>query len=126
MKRTLVQFRSVYNGEHVYLYHTTATPDAARELLVDVLNRVNSLSKEPEFYDTLTNNCTSNIVQHVIASDPTASGSTIARCCPARTPLRLAYDDGLIEHNGSFAETKEKAYVNDLADATRAAKISQK
>jgi hypothetical protein len=113
-EKDVIQFRSVYNGEHVYLYHTTATPDAARDLLVDVLNRVNKLSKEPEFYDTLTNNCTSNIVQHVNRIRPNRIRIDYRTLLPGYSD-QLAYDDGLIEHNGSFAETKEKAYVNDLA-----------
>jgi Domain of unknown function (DUF4105) len=114
-ERDVIQFRSVYNGEHVYLYHTTATPDAARELLVDVLNRVNKLSKEPEFYDTLTNNCTSNIVQHVNRIRPHRISTDYRTLLPGYSD-QLAYDDGLIEHHGTFAETKQQAYVNDLAE----------
>ena len=44
-ERDVIQYRTVYNGEHVYLYHTTASPEAAQALLVDVLNRVNQLAK---------------------------------------------------------------------------------
>jgi hypothetical protein len=113
-ERDVIQFRSVYNGEHVYLYHTTATPDAARELLVDVLNRANKLSKEPEFYDTLTNNCTSNIVQHVNRIRPRRIAVDYRTLLPGYSD-QLAYDDGLIEHHGTFEETKQQAYVNDLA-----------
>jgi hypothetical protein len=113
-ERDVIQFRSVYNGEHVYLYHTTATPVAARELLVDVLNRANKLSKEPEFYDTLTNNCTSNIVQHVNRIRPHRITTDYRTLLPGYSD-QLAYDEGLIERHGTFAETKQQAYVNDLA-----------
>lgn len=113
-ERDVIQFRSVYNGEHVYLYHTTATPDAARDLLVDILNRVNKLSTEPEFYDTLTNNCTSNIVQHVNRIRPHRITTDYRTLLPGYSD-QLAYDEGLIERHGTFAETKQQAYVNDLA-----------
>ena len=35
------------------------------QLFVDVFQRVNKLKDEPEFYNTFTNNCTTNIVRHV-------------------------------------------------------------
>ncbi len=113
-ERDVIQFRTVYNGEQVYLYNTTATPEAAQELLVDVLNRVNQLAVSPEFYDTLTNNCTSNIVRHVNRIRPNRIAIDYRTLLPGYSD-QLAYDEGLIEHHGSFAETKEQAYVNPLA-----------
>lgn len=96
---------------NVYIYRTKAGPDQARKLLVDVLNRVNKLAAEPEFYDTLTNNCTTNIRNH------------INRCFPDRVPYdyrvllpgysaELAYDLGLLDTELSFVETQRRARVN--------------
>ena len=113
-ERDVIQFRTVYNGEHVYLYRTTASPEAARDLLVDVLTRVNQIAKNPEFYDTLTNNCTSNIVRHVNRIRPNRINADYRSLLPGYSD-QLAYDDGLIEKRGTFAETKEHAYVNPLA-----------
>jgi hypothetical protein len=113
-ERDVIQFRSVYNGEHVYLYHTTASPAAAQDLLADVLHRVNDLSLRPEFYDTLTNNCTSNIVHHVNRIRPNRIVTDYRSLLPGLSD-QLAYDEGLIERHGTFAETKEAAYVNPLA-----------
>ena len=49
----------------VYIYRTKATPKQAQEMFVDVLRRVNKLVHEPEFYNTVTNNCTTNVRNHV-------------------------------------------------------------
>ncbi len=49
----------------VYVYRTRATPKQSQEMFVDVLRRVNKLAREPEFYNTVTNNCTTNIRNHV-------------------------------------------------------------
>ena len=49
----------------VYLYRSTATPEQARELFVDVMKRVDKLIDKPEFYNTVTNNCTTNIRNHI-------------------------------------------------------------
>jgi hypothetical protein len=34
-------------------------------LFLDMLQRMNQIAVKPEFYDTLTNNCTTNLVAHV-------------------------------------------------------------
>ncbi len=96
---------------NVYIYRTKAGPEQARKLFEDVLNRVNKLAAEPEFYDTLTNNCTTNIRNH------------INRCFPDRVPYdyrvllpgysaELAYDLGLLDTELSFVETQRRARVN--------------
>ena len=81
---------------------------------MDVLNRVNLLAQRPEFYDTLTNNCTSNIVRHVNRIKPNRIVADYRSLLPGYSD-KLAYDEGLIERHGTFAETKEQAYVNPLA-----------
>ncbi|MFZ5832759.1 MAG: DUF4105 domain-containing protein [Planctomycetota bacterium] len=110
----------------VYLYRTTATPEKARRLFLDVTDRMNKLAVQPEFYNTVSNNCTTNIRDH------------INRCFPNRIPYdyrvllpgysdELAYDLGLIEADGSYEETRLKARVNYQAYLHReAADFSRK
>jgi hypothetical protein len=113
-ERDVIQYRTNYNGEDVYLYHTVASPEASKALLADVLGRVNQLSVTPEFYDTLTNNCTSNIVKHVNRIKPNRIVADYRVLLPGYSDA-LAYDEGLIERHGTFPETKRQAYVNPLA-----------
>jgi hypothetical protein len=113
-ERDVIQYRTNYNGEDVYLYHTVATPEASKALLVDVLTRANQVAKQPEFYDTLTNNCTSNIVQHVNRIKPNRIVADYRVLLPGYSDA-LAYDEGLIEKHGTFPETKQAAYVNPMA-----------
>jgi uncharacterized protein DUF4105 len=49
----------------LYLYPIRATPEAIRTLFVSMLTRADALGTRPEFYNTLTNNCTSNLLGHV-------------------------------------------------------------
>ena len=113
-ERDVLQLRTNFNREDVFLYHTTATPEAARMLLADVLARVNELAKKPEFYDTLTNNCTSNIVDHVNRIKPNRVVADVRALLPGLSD-RLAYDEGLIERHGTFLETRQRAYINPKA-----------
>ncbi len=113
-ERDVIQYRTNYNNEDVYLYHTVATPEASQALLVDVLTRANQVAARPEFYDTLVNNCTSNIVRHVNRITPNRIVADYRVLLPGLSDA-LAYDEGLIERHGTFQETKQRAYVNPLA-----------
>jgi hypothetical protein len=95
----------------VYVYRSTATPEQARELFVDVMKRVNKLRTEPEFYDTLTNNCTTNIRRHINHLKSERVPYDYRVLLPGYSDS-LAYDLGLIVSHGSFEETKRYAKVN--------------
>jgi hypothetical protein len=95
----------------VYLYRSTATPEQARELFVDVMKRVDKLVDKPEFYNTLTNNCTTNIRNHINHLRPDRVPYDYRVLLPGYAD-RLAYDLDLIEHDGSFEQTKERARIN--------------
>jgi hypothetical protein len=114
-ERDVIQQRTNFRSEQAYLYHTVATPEMARLLFVDVLSRVNQLAKEPEFYDTLTNNCTTNIVQHINRVRPNRIVADLRVLLPGYSDA-LAYDEGLIERHGTFLETRQRAHINPLAE----------
>ena len=83
-------------------------------LLVDVLARTNELASRPEFYDTLTNNCTTNLVRHINRIQPNRLAYDYRVLLPGYSD-QLAYDEGLIERHGTFEETKAAAYLNARA-----------
>jgi hypothetical protein len=95
----------------VYVYRSTATPEQAREMFVDVMKRVNKLHDQPEFYDTLANNCTTNIRRHINHLKPDRVPYDYRVLLPGYSDS-LAYDLGLIASHGSFEETKQYAKVN--------------
>ncbi len=110
-ERDVIEKRVVCDLSDVYLYRSTATPEQARELFVDVMHRVDKLARWPEFYDTLTNNCTTNIRNHVNHLKPHEVPYDYRVLLPGLSD-ELAYDLGLIEHHGSYAETRARARVN--------------
>ncbi len=48
----------------VRLFPVQTEKHLIRSVFLDVLKRADSLGKEPEFYNTLWNNCTTNIIKH--------------------------------------------------------------
>jgi hypothetical protein len=95
----------------VYLYRSTATPEQARELFVDVMKRVDKLIDEPEFYNTITNNCTTNIRNHINHLRPDSVPYDYRILLPGYAD-HLAYDLGMIKPEGTFEQTKDRARIN--------------
>jgi len=118
-ERDLIGLRTNYRLNEVYLYQARATPDQAQRLFLDVMHRVNKLAREPEFYNTLTNNCTTNIVRHINNIAPETVKFNYRVLLPGYSD-RLAYDLGLLESSRSFEETRLRSRINAQAYAYRA------
>lgn len=110
-----IKLRTNYRKDLVYLYPAKASKDRSKALFLDMIMRVNTLKDKPEFYNTITNTCTTNIVKHV------------NKMTPNRVPLfnfsvlfpensdKLAYELGLIDTEISFEETRKRHLINDRA-----------
>ncbi|MDX1947160.1 MAG: DUF4105 domain-containing protein [Pirellulaceae bacterium] len=114
-ERDLLPVRTEQRACDVYLYRTRATPTDARKLLVAMLERANALRDKPEFYHTLTNNCTTNIVRHVNQLVPGGIHYDYRVLLPGYAD-ELAYELGLLDTTVPFAELKRRALINELAD----------
>ena len=65
-ERDVVRLRTNYRGENVWLYRLhPAQPGAARALLLDYIKSINALAERPEWYNAMTDNCTTSIRRHV-------------------------------------------------------------
>jgi hypothetical protein len=110
----LVKLRSNYRKDSVYVYPANTTKDSMRLLFVDMLEKTNNLKSEPEFYNTLTNTCTTGLAQHVNVISPKRVPFSLKVLAPGYSD-ELAYDLGLIEKRGSFEETREYYKINEKA-----------
>ncbi len=113
-ERDLIGLRVNHDMSDVFLYRTRSTPEQSRQMFTNVLRRVNKLADEPEFYHTITNNCTTNIVRHINEVSPTRIHYDYRVLLPGYSD-QLAYELGLIDTTESFARTKRESRVNFLA-----------
>jgi len=113
-ERDLVKLRTNYRNDRVYLYPIRTTPERKVAMFVSMLQRANVLRAQPEFYNTLTNTCTTNLVDHVNVIVPDRIPFSPAVLLPASSD-RLAYDLGLIDRGRTFEQTRTAAQINDLA-----------
>lgn len=114
-ERDAILRRTKHRGVDVYVYRTIATPEQSRELFMDVMQRVNQLAEVPEFYDTLSNNCTSNIVRHLNRLRPGRIPYDIRVLLPGFSD-GLAYELGLLDTSLPFEEARRRARVTDIAN----------
>ena len=120
-ERDLIRVRTNYRRpeELVYLYRTRAGPEAARRLFLEYVEKINRLRDSPEFYNTLTTNCTTDVW-------------LLVRALSGRFPLdwrvllsghfpEYAYDLGSLDTSLPFAELKARSLINDKAHAAHQA-----
>jgi hypothetical protein len=117
-ERDLIRSRVEHRNVDVYLYPSKATPEQVQRLFVDMMTRVNKLDKEPEFYDTLTNNCTTNLVRHINHLAPGRVPSDFRVLLPGFSD-QLAYELGLLDNRLPFEELKRRSRVNDASNKYR-------
>ena len=113
-ERDLIRLRTNYRAEDTYLYESTATPGQARELYVDILNRVNQLAVKPAFYGTVRKNCTTSLVKHVnkVLEDDTPFS---VKLLLNGFSDELAYMKGNIRNELPFKDLKSACYISDIA-----------
>ena len=113
-ERDAIGLRTECRGDDVYLYRSKASAEHVNQFFRCVMQRADKLSKSPEKYNTLFNNCLTNIRYH------------INRIWPGLVPLSwrllfnahsdyLAFKLGLLKGDDSFESTREKALVSERA-----------
>ena len=113
-ERDAIGQRTEIRGDDVYLYPSSATPQEIQSFFRCVMHRVSKLSQSPETYNTITNNCLTNIRYH------------INRIWPRRIPWNwrllinahsdyLAYKLGMLQGHESFKSTREHANITPKA-----------
>ena len=112
-ERDVIRLRTNYRQdppEDVYVYQIRGSIDNGRRLFTAYINKINDLNRSPEFYNTLTTNCTTNIWVHskVNPEHPPFSWKILAS---GYVPQYL-YETGKLDTRLPFAELQRSAYVN--------------
>ena len=112
-ERDVVRLRTNYRkGEETYLFHTLAGPEHARATFLNYLKKINRIHDRPEWYNALTNNCTTNIA--ALAGESEWDWRVLLN---GRADQMLYERGDLATANLSFAQLKEQAHINAAARA---------
>jgi hypothetical protein len=116
-ERDLIRVRTNYRRpeELAYVYRTGATPANARALFLEYVDKINRLKERPEFYNTLTTNCTTDVwllVRALAGQIPLDWRVLLSGHFP-----EYAYDLGSLDTRMPFAELRSLSLINDKAHA---------
>ena len=86
-------------------------PGNERKMLESYLKRTNKLYESPEWYNTITNTCTTNIVNHVNEVYPGRVPKAISIFLPGLSP-KLLCNNNLVKIDSSLENTLEKSIID--------------
>ena len=89
-------------------------PGNERRMLESYLKRTNKLSQSPEWYNTITNTCTTNIVRHVNEVYPGRVPRAVAVLLPGLSP-KLLQRNNLVKIEGTIEETLMNSIIDERA-----------
>jgi len=89
-------------------------PGNERRMFESYIRRTNKLSVEPEWYNTITNTCTTNIVGHVNEVYPGRVPKAVAILMPGLSP-KLLQKNNLVVIRGTLEETMEDSIIDQRA-----------
>jgi hypothetical protein len=118
-ERDVIGLRTNYRRappEDVYLYRLHAPLENGRRLFLEYMHSINALKERPEFYNSLTTNCTTRIwmSSRVNAEHLPFSWKILAS---GYVPEYLYAYGRLADQGLSFAETQRRALINARANA---------
>lgn len=113
-ERDLIRLRTNFRGEEVYLYRLNTKPQMVREVFLDYFKTINLIAQKPQWYNALTQNCTTAIRGH---THPYVHGRFNWRMIVNGKLDTLLYERGAIATDLPFEEFKQKSKINDIAKA---------
>jgi hypothetical protein len=117
-ERDVIRLRTNYRRdppEQVHVYRLQGTAEELRRLFLDYVRQINALAERPEFYNSLTTNCTTSLWLH-------------SRVVPDHVPFswkilvsgflpEYLHEAGRLDTRVSFAELQRQSLVNARAEA---------
>ncbi len=111
----LIKLRTNYRKDDVYLYPVHGDRQKIQSIFISMLQRMNNLQKQPEFYNTLTNTCTTNIAKHIRDVSPGKIPFFAHEILFPAYSDEFAYTLHMIDTELSFEETRRKYHINEKA-----------
>jgi hypothetical protein len=104
--------------EDVYVYRVRAPSENARRLFRQYAARINGLREQPEFYNTLTTNCTTVVWQNTVDNAERLPFSW--KILASGYVPEYLFETGRLDTTVTFAELQRQAHVNARGQAAGA------
>ncbi len=111
----LIKVRTNFRKNPVRLFPLKLDPKTLKLIFVDMLERAQMLTKNPEFYNTVLNNCTSNPMSHIRKfTNKDIPKFDLSYFLPKHSD-KVFYNAGLIDTNLTISESREYFYITKKA-----------
>ncbi len=117
-ERDVVRVRTNYRKdppEDVYLYRVYGPRENLRRVFLDYVREIDALYARPKFYNTVTTNCTTNILLHTRVN-PSSLPMSWKILLSGYAP-EYAYDNGRLDRSLPFSELRQRSHINARAQA---------
>ncbi len=114
-ERDLIKLRTNFRKDDVFLYPVRTDREKMRTMFLEMIERTNKLAREPEFYNTVTNSCTVNLVRHVNTISPRRVPFSYRVLLPGYSDS-LAWELGLIDTDVPLEQLRARYRVNEDAE----------
>ncbi|KIC21682.1 Lnb N-terminal periplasmic domain-containing protein [Leisingera sp. ANG-Vp] len=114
-ERDVVGTRTNARGEDVQLFRIDVSPDTARALLLRYVNAANSLAAQPQWYNSLTTNCTTVVMDLIrsFADDVPLDWRVLAN---GYLP-DYAWEQGVLDQTRTVEELRALGSITPIAQA---------
>jgi hypothetical protein len=117
-ERDIIRLRTNFRkDEEVYLFRTTASPILAREIFLLYLQRANSLRVTPEWYNALTNNCTTNIAVSAAEARKVHTSHNWRILLNGKLDEMMYADNDFVTDGLTLPALREQAHINEAGKA---------
>ena len=113
-ERDLIGLRANHRKDKVYVYPINMSKEKIRNLFLDMLKRANKLKEKPEFYNTVSNTCLTNILKHTNNLSQKKIPYSLKILLPEKSDY-LLHKFGFFKTKLSIEKAREKFLINDLA-----------
>jgi hypothetical protein len=116
-ERDVIRVRTNYRDprEQVHIYRTRLPIEDQRKLFLSYVAKVDELSRNPEWYNTLEDNCTTGVLKRTESYKARARYTW--KVLLSGYAAEYGYDLGMLDTSMPFAELSERCLVNAKAEA---------
>lgn len=115
-ERDIIRTRSNVRGEDVHLFRLEMSPEELRALLLGYVERANALGDTPQFYNTLTSNCTTIVFELARQIAPTLPLDY--RLLLSGHLAEYVHDLGRLAPGYAYAQLHARGHINARAIAS--------
>ena len=110
-ERDLLRLRTDFRKEDVYVFPLKTSREEIKTFFLEVISRVNEISRQPEFYDTITHNCLTTLVSDFRQVRSPVKMFDLRRILNGWS-AEMIFENNNIDTDFSYDETRQKCYAN--------------